>query len=49
MNCDAFPRPARPQLIAGLVVMTALALAACLAGPAVADEDSIAKGQALWR
>jgi len=49
MNRDALPWRRSRSPISGLAALTALALAACLAGPAVADEDSVARGQALWK
>jgi mono/diheme cytochrome c family protein len=36
-------------LAAGLATMTAFALVGCLVGPAVAQEDSVAKGQTIYK
>jgi mono/diheme cytochrome c family protein len=47
MNCETFPGPASRSVI--LSTITALTLMACLAGSALADDDSVAKGQALWK
>jgi mono/diheme cytochrome c family protein len=48
MNCDALPGPVRGSL-AGLATITALTIMVSLAGPALAQEDTVARGQAIWR
>lgn len=49
MNRDVLSCHAHKSLIAGVAALTALALAACLAGPAVADESSVARGEGIWK
>jgi mono/diheme cytochrome c family protein len=49
MNRDVLSRSAHKSLLAGVPALTALSLAACLAGPAVADESSVARGERIWK
>jgi mono/diheme cytochrome c family protein len=49
MNCFRSPGPAPRSAIALLSAITALTLMAPLAVPVLADEDSIARGQVIWR
>lgn len=49
MNCDGLPRPAACSVFTRFFAMTALPLMVCLAGPALADEDTIARGQEIWK
>ena len=46
MNCNALPGPARKSLIAALPALTVLM---SLAGPVAAQEDSVARGQVIWK
>jgi mono/diheme cytochrome c family protein len=49
MNRDALPGPVRGSLIAGLAAITALTIMVSLAGPVLAQEDTVARGQAIWK
>lgn len=49
MNCDALPNPACRLLTKSLAAMIALMVMACLARPTLAQEDSVAKGEMIWK
>jgi mono/diheme cytochrome c family protein len=49
MNSNASPGPACKSLVAGLAALPALTILLLLAGPVSAAEDSVAKGEVIWK
>src|ERR1700722_1847863 len=49
MNRNVLPGPVRKLLLAGLATLPALTVLTSLAGPVSAEEDSVARGQAIWK
>lgn len=49
MYRNVLPGPVRKSLLAGLATLPALTVLTSLAGPASAQEDSVTRGQAIWK